>query len=660
MKRFLRTTALGLALSAGGLVASCSATRDHGATGEKEENGTFRALLQTSSASGKVYRLRQAFFDITGNTDTASVNKTLSSDTDPTSPVVEAFLPVGFYELRLRDGWFIEQVDGLTGNSAIVGAALINSSFQTFQIRSDIETLVNFTFLVDGSRVTFGPPGRAIVGIGVTEGQGEGGVPPPPPAFDRRALMENNSDAMAGFTMQQVFEATQSNANLAVDGLLLYHEMIDSYATAANGRLPTAIHCGDEMTNGVPTLNGYPIRCDRAERFQFDNIDRWFPTAVVNRLDLAPADGSNCGQQRVIFANNAQNRMFTIFEAQIPNPHPECGIDACRPIAEFWGGLRDIADAKERGLRLLAAFMTGVPELAAAGFRPFLSLPNLSVGTGNVRTNNFDEGIWTLRQFKLMSDPEGQSRVVPFPVSEAPHGDLWNDTSTLPAGAQCRSSFLSAVSQLLSSDPAEMGFVVDSECLDSESENNFSEDYASSMDNGSGAFRNQLADRLVGTGLSPEDIATRARFAGSCIGCHEEATGSNLGNGVSAPFSNGFVHVDEFSTEDCGDGTTCFRISPALRDVFLPRRQRALTDLLNRPSFCGSTAVDAGSGPGPGPGSTGDGGVPVVTFPDAGAPPPSSVITPDESTKDLVTEDQTARDKLQGDTLGGQPAGTNH
>lgn len=52
--------------------------------------------------------------------------------------------------------------------------------------------------------------------------------------------------------------------------------------------MPDAIHCGDESTDGVPTLNGYPIECDRLELAQVDLLDEFFPTAFVNRIDLAP------------------------------------------------------------------------------------------------------------------------------------------------------------------------------------------------------------------------------------------------------------------------------------------------------------------------------------------------------------------------------------
>src|ERR1051326_5787113 len=154
--------------------------------------------------------------------------------------------------------------------------------------------------------------------------------------------------------------------------------------------------------------------------------------------------------------------------------------------------------------------------MMAAGFPAFMNVQNLSVGTGNIRTNNFDDFEWTLRRFKVMGDG-GATRAIPFPDADAAHGPLWNDTTSFPSGA-----------------PAEMAFPIDDACYDAESPNDFTtQHYPLHLGQGSGTFRNQLLDRLKGTTLTPEDIATRAQFAGSCIGCHQEANGSSLGNGVT-------------------------------------------------------------------------------------------------------------------------------
>ena len=98
----------------------------------------------------------------------------LSSVENPDEPVIEHFLAPGQYEIDLEDGWFIEQVDNALGTSAPVPATLDSPSFQSFDIQSDQETFVKYDFLVDGSRVSFGSPGRLIVGIGIHETNGTG------------------------------------------------------------------------------------------------------------------------------------------------------------------------------------------------------------------------------------------------------------------------------------------------------------------------------------------------------------------------------------------------------------------------------------------------------------------------------------------------------
>lgn len=610
--------------------------RGSGVAAPLAETGTLKMKLEATSASGKVYRLRQAVLPVTSFVTGPSI--TLRSEDDPSKAVLETFLNPGSYEIDLQDGWFVEQVDELLGSATPVGASLLSSPFQFFDIQSDQETFVKFDFEVDGQRVGFGPPGRLIVGIGVHEREGgtPGGLNP------RRSLLETNQVAVSTFSLEQALSAAQQNSGIAPDPVNLYQRLIDTYASAQNARLSDAAHCGDETTDGAPSLNGYPIRCDRLEHQQIDNIGSWFPIAVVNRLDLAPTDGAHCGQQRLIFANNApigNGRMFIIIEAQIPNPNPGCGVSACRPIADFWAAQSQIADAKERGTRLAQAFLLGSSELAASGFGPFLSVENLGVGSGNIRTNNFDDFEWTLREFKLANDG-GLVRVAPFPLDSAPHGALWNDTQFFAAGEQCRSSFLDAVGGLLSNDPAEMAFIVAAPCLDAESPNDsLTQNYPFHLSQGSGAFRSALEERLVGTGLTPEDVAARAQFSGSCIGCHQEANGLSLGQGVIAPNSNGFVQVDEQFTEDCGDGSQCFAASPALKDVFLPRRLRAMGDLMSSAGSC--TGSDAG-------------------IPADAAVPVDSGSSADGGTFVVAPGAPSSLGGAKRRTLGGQPASVTH
>ncbi|HYQ18794.1 MAG TPA: hypothetical protein VEQ58_23625, partial [Polyangiaceae bacterium] len=164
---------------------------------------------------------------------------------------------------------------------------------------------------------------------------------------------------------------------------------------------------------------------------------------------------------------------------------------------------------------------------------------------------------------------------------------------------------------VLTDDLSQMSFVVDGACKDAESRNDFfGQDYASQLSN-SPSFQDAIQAKLlsVGSKLSPFDVANRARFSGSCIGCHNEAQFSSLGNGLTAPSSFDFPQVLEFQ-EQCGDANSqsCFATSTALKTVFLPGRLATLGRLVPVvPDPCGPGGNGNGGG-GTGTGGTFNGG----------------------------------------------------
>jgi hypothetical protein len=631
-------------------LAACSSDRSDPRE-QTKTTGKVSVALEATAQSGRVYRLRDAFFEVVEVRTGRTVEFLSSEDFPASAREISTILLTGNYTLRLHEGWFIERIDGGggTGGGAGVGgsfgfggeggigeeggfgtagiagrggtgavggsgngsgvrvdAHLLSDAVQFFSLFGGDEAFVIYSFQIGGEIVDF-RRGRLRIGIDVVEDPSVC-VPPEGVLDPERVLIEINTEALANMDLRTVLNALGANEGMSTNGLDLYHQIIDSYATADQGRLMGGIHCGDETTNGEPTLNGYPIECNRVERFQFDNIDEFFATAFMNRIDLMPENAAHCGQQRMIFANNAQNRMFVIVEAQIPNPRPELGVEGCRPLARFWANANAIDNPFVRGARLEEAFLVGHPELEEAGFGPFFTGTNLTVGSGQIRTNQFDQDPWTLREFKLAQNGD-ELVAIPFPTAEAPNGGLWNEASGLPQGPECRENFLSALQGLLTDDPAQMSFVVDQACKDAESRNDFSQAYANQLSDG---FREELELRLAGTGLSADDIANRAHFAGSCIGCHQEATGTFLGNGVFSPFSNGFVHVQEFPVE-CQNGSFCFQASPALRSTFLPSRLQTLGRILDEPIIDDPCDNNGGTGGAGGFGGTsGFGGMPTT------------------------------------------------
>ncbi|MCH9682263.1 MAG: hypothetical protein K0V04_12565 [Deltaproteobacteria bacterium] len=439
-------------------------------------------------------------------------------------------------------------------------------------------------------------------------GSGGGGGPGPGPTVEippnacvplslldeRRSLIETNSALLAPFSLRRAFERVAINGGLTPGADTTHDLLIDHSNDAASAFVDAAGHCDDELTDGSPSLNGFPLTCPRIEGQQIGNLDNWFPIAMVNRLDLAPADGAHCGEQRMIYANNSQGRMFIILEAQIPNPNPGCGVAACRPIAEMWAGLSDIDDVAQRRQILGSAFFGTHPALSAAGFPPFMRAQHMSFGTGQLRTNNFDQFPWDLKEFKLVAGPGG--RVVPEQVAVAanPFGPLLNDAFAHPLGPACRTAFIDAIEGLVTDDVSLMALDMPAQCLAAESLDEFDNLYDFQISLGSQTFRDEIEARaaLLGNPLTAEQVGARAAFAGSCIGCHQQQVGADLGNGIVGPFSQGFVHVDELFTQSCGaSGGQCFAISGALDDHFLPTRHQAVLDVLaGCPDACGAAA----------------------------------------------------------------------
>ncbi|MEC7987998.1 MAG: hypothetical protein VX278_22715, partial [Myxococcota bacterium] len=389
------------------------------------------------------------------------------------------------------------------------------------------------------------------------------------------AIVENSGVNLQEFQILSEFMGVDDPANF------LHDQFMDTYTTEADGFFMFS-HCDDETTNQAPSLNGFPLDCPRPEAEQQGNIDAWFPVSIFNRFDLTPTDGANCGEQRIVMANNTAiggSRFFLIFEAQIPNPDPGGSLEACAPIATFWAEQASITDPVERGERLRQAFLEGSePSLESAGFGAFMSAENFTDETGHIRSNNFNNFTWSLREHTLtIFENLIVSQMVP--VTNNVFGELWNDNQQHTKGQFCRELILESVEALSSDDPSDWALTTHEDCWAAESEFSIANNYLAQFSSSSSDFASEIEDRISGN-LSATDIVGRAEFVGSCMGCHQNATGLNLGNGQIAPQSLGFVHASEFPTT-CDDGSeTCFMLSPALTDVFLPERLETITEFL--------------------------------------------------------------------------------
>jgi hypothetical protein len=420
-------------------------------------------------------------------------------------------------------------------------------------------------------------------------------LPPPGPSamavtVDPRSSLFITEDAIVrNFPLQRVMN--QLVAQSAVPGLTSLQLFQSWWAT-------------QNVPNCAGTLNGYPYTCPRNEGTQAGvnpfinpgvNPDEYIPTALVNRFDLAPTSGSDCGEYRIVYAkrsgiSNPGNRNLLIFEAVLPNPNPGLGLAGCTPVAKFWADLSDpTLTVATRVSRLQNFYFTGL----AGGFMPVVHIDNYgnrtgAVATGQVRTNQFMQPIWTLRQFSVRLGLCGSAsclRFVPVTVNTNPSGQLFNPTSGHPQAPAFRGAdFPAEAPSLAINDINLFNMNTQPQYLTGQSNSQGPEnDYLFHFGPGPSAFHAGIQAQIpLGSPLTPRDIVARA-LALSCAGCHQLSNGVPMGGGIVWPPSAGFVHVQE-QTEPGVFGPR-FRISPALIGTFLPHRKAVIETFLN--TSCG-------------------------------------------------------------------------
>jgi hypothetical protein len=179
MIRFVRTylVRLGVVL-AGLLLWRC------GSEGGREDAGTLTMSLSTQ-VNGATYRLREAFFGVTGPETLVLIGGASGGDVDDgvtTSDgsggcdegagsascpaTLTRSLIVGSYAIVLQEGWHLQRSDG--AGFVDVGARLVSSNPVGFSITSGETTRVAFAFETDGRVIEF-DRGELELSIEVTE-----------------------------------------------------------------------------------------------------------------------------------------------------------------------------------------------------------------------------------------------------------------------------------------------------------------------------------------------------------------------------------------------------------------------------------------------------------------------------------------------------------
>jgi hypothetical protein len=347
-----------------------------------------------------------------------------------------------------------------------------------------------------------------------------------------------------------------------------------------------------------PVLFEFPYRCPRAEStLATDDPLRkqdplYIPIGLFNRIDLADPDGSDCGEYRIVFARRFgpedARQVLINFEAVLPNPEPARKVAGCKPVAEFWRDLSSV-DVDERARRLHDFYFTGLPK-----FLPIVHVDNYGLRlypTGQIRTNQFMEAPWLLREFRLARDCEACPVAFhPSPVAQNPFGGLFGRPEGHRLAPRFQDAFVQSVSSLITGDVNRFTYAPAAEfnsgqsescdpampsCQQQPTETNYKLEPH-------GSLKQRIQAALGGTpGFTPEHVVERAK-ALSCAGCHQLSNSVSVGGGEVWPPSAGFVHVTERATEPGPDGKR-YLISDALRDRFLPHREGALRHVLAQP-----------------------------------------------------------------------------
>ncbi|MBA5248019.1 MAG: hypothetical protein FE834_00560, partial [Gammaproteobacteria bacterium] len=329
-----------------------------------------------------------------------------------------------------------------------------------------------------------------------------------------------------------------------------------------------------------------------------ENLDMR-PTAIFNRFDLSASDGKHCGEYRIVYHKPRSNeRFFLIFEAQYPNPKPAEGSKGCLAVADFWQQLK--GKKKVDILTKLEKFFYQGLEHNGVSLPAAINFTHYTRGTGQVRSNQFIDRPWQLREFKTDINTNGKVVFVADTVKSNPLAELFSnqknsDSDKLKAlRTYFKHDFDNYIDNLLtpekhSDNPTSLSAsnIINGFSLSNINTYNELQSDSSHSDNTANIANSTALDTLIkkkldnlnlsNSGYTTEMIRNRAE-AMSCGGCHQNSNNASIApQSVMWPRSRGFVHVDETGN-----------LSTALTEQFLPARASLLENFLHK-----NTKIDA-------------------------------------------------------------------
>ena len=345
------------------------------------------------------------------------------------------------------------------------------------------------------------------------------------------------------------------------------------------------------------------------------------PLAAFNRLDLAANDGSICGEQRItygFFFNSGgpiSGEFTMIFEARYPNPlqdpvniangnGPTGTIADCLPVAEFWKNMATASNDNDRAIALAEFFFTGHILSNGVFLPPVVNFANYQSPLGQIRTNQFVDSPWQLREFRT-DVSNGSVELIPDTNKGNPVTALYNANSPFSvANSNLRQDFLSEISAQMDNllAPEINGLTATEQVLTS-FEPSFDEGFSgfTSVSQGNqdspaaqasndvrtlitAEINQRLGNSIPANSTVTDDHVLNRLGAMTCGGCHQFSGGASITDTVNWPFlgsAGPFVHVRD-------NGGSEATLSTGLTGTFLPLRRQFLLDtwLCAEPSGC--------------------------------------------------------------------------
>ena len=409
------------------------------------------------------------------------------------------------------------------------------------------------------------------------------------PLIAERSFIITDKPILEPFTFERVLDTLVARSgDPGLTSAQLYRQWFDTQNPKPGLADPTGPHCNDVVIGGIPMLNGFARRCPTAEgalaATPFTSAE-YFPIELVNRFDMAPQNGANCGQYRIVFARKS-SKLHAIFEAFLPNPHPEKGIEGCRDVAQFWANLSGIASLDERRARLETFFFDGLP-----GYEPVIT-PEHYAAPGGIRTLQFSS-ILEMLQFRIAKQCAAGActmRIVPDVLENTAFGAFLDASDPSDRAVRFREEFIRQIPNLAIPDINGYFMTIPNEYLvgDTSPFDSGVPPFIYDITFGRGRlaeaaddYRNRIQAELtrIGSTLTPEDIVTRAETL-NCVGCHFLT--ADIGNGVVFP--QALARGQQITEDALFDGEagpkSRYGVSLPVSKVFVPSRMKILTDFL--------------------------------------------------------------------------------